>query len=201
MGPNPEPMRERRVSPLAPMRNEMDLASGGAVSLQEVGFRTLVNLRGSPGEDLAATVEQAFGVRLPAVPNTWSGEADRAAVWLGPDEWLLLAPDGEVPALEASLRAARPGDPLLSVSDVSHAYAGLVLAGPAARDVLAKGCPLDLHPRRFPPGACAQTLLAQANILLRLIDQRPAFEIWVRNSFARYLCAWLLDAMAEFTGG
>jgi sarcosine oxidase, subunit gamma len=192
---------ERRVSPLAPMREAMIGAGGGAVSLQEVGLRTLVNLRGPADDGFAAAVEEAFGVRLPLEPNRWTGDADRAAIWLGPDEWLLLAPDGEAQAIEAAVRAARPRDPCLAVADVSHAYAGLRLIGSAAREVLARGCPLDLHPTIFPPSACAQTLLAQANVLLRLLDDRPAFEIWVRNSFARYLCAWLIDAMAEFAAG
>lgn len=199
MAPTAETMTEWRLSPLAPMRDAMSDASGGGMSLQAVGSRTLVNLRGRPDDDFAATVEQAFGARPPIEPNRWAGDRERAAIWLGPDEWLLLAPDGEAQAIEARLRAARPGDPLMSVVDISDAYAGLALRGPAARDVLAKGCPLDLHPRGFAPGACAQTLLAQANVLLRLVDGGPAFEIWVRNSFARYLCAWLVDAMAEFT--
>ena len=77
-------------------------------------------------------------------------------------------------------------------------YATLALSGPRARQVLMKGCRLDLHPRAFAPGACVQTALARAQMILHQTDDDPSFEITVRNSFAHYLATWLLDAMAEY---
>jgi sarcosine oxidase subunit gamma len=74
----------------------------------------------------------------------------------------------------------------------------LGLAGPAARDVLAKGCGLDLHPSAFAPGRCAQTLLAQAQIVLEQRSDEPEYHLFVRPSFARYLREWLRQAMHEF---
>ena len=72
------------------------------------------------------------------------------------------------------------------------------LVGPQARDVLAHGCALDLHPRVFGAGQCAQTLLARAGVLL-VADDDGAFRILVRSSFARYLADWLLDASLEYS--
>jgi sarcosine oxidase subunit gamma len=88
-----------------------------------------------------------------------------------------------------------------SVVDVSAARTTLELAGPRARDVLEHGCALDLHPRAFGPGQCAQTLLAKANVVLHQVDDAPTYRLLVRPSFARYLVAWLLDAMTESTAG
>ena len=75
----------------------------------------------------------------------------------------------------------------------------LELAGPRAREVLTKGCSLDLHPRAFGPGRCAQTALARTQVILEAAPRPhglPASPL-VRRSFAAYLAAWLLDATAE----
>ena len=72
------------------------------------------------------------------------------------------------------------------------------MTGPNARDVLAKGCPLDLHPSVFRPGDCAQTLLAKANVTLRCVDDAPSYELTVRRSFADYAAPWLQDAALEY---
>jgi sarcosine oxidase subunit gamma len=68
--------------------------------------------------------------------------------------------------------------------------------------VLAKGCPLDLHPRAFPPGACAQSLLAKVAVLIHLQDddraRGPSFDVYVARSFAHYLWMWLEDAGREY---
>lgn len=72
------------------------------------------------------------------------------------------------------------------------------IAGPYARDVLAHGCSLDLHPRAFGPGRCANTQLAKAQTVLQQLDQTPTFRVHVRASFAEYLGRWLLDACTEY---
>jgi len=64
----------------------------------------------------------------------------------------------------------------------------------AARGVLAQGCPLDLHPRAFRAGACAQSLLAGIDVLLHQRDDAPSYDLQVRWSHAAYLWAWLAAA-------
>ena len=82
--------------------------------------------------------------------------------------------------------------------DVSANRTLLELEGPMAREVLMKGCSLDLHPRRFGPGRCAQTALARVQVILWQMTDEPCYRILVRCSFAPYLAAWLVDAMAEY---
>ncbi|WP_308253022.1 sarcosine oxidase subunit gamma family protein [Pseudonocardia sp. ICBG601] len=75
-----------------------------------------------------------------------------------------------------------------------------------ARELLSFGCALDLHPRSFPAGSSAQTLLGRAAVLLLARDDRSdadggaVFDLHVRSSFAGYLADWLLDAALEFGG-
>lgn len=119
---------------------------------------------------------------LPARPLTSAVEGTRAALWLGPDEWLLLAEPGTAPPEAAGA----------AVIDIAHRHLGFALDGPGAVDVLNEGCPLDLDPATFPPGACTRTLFGVIEIILwrRGAD---SFEIEVARSFAEPLRS-LLDA-------
>jgi sarcosine oxidase, subunit gamma len=161
-----------------------------------------IELRGDPGDrTFMAAVGRALDLLLPGEPNSTAARAALTALWLGPDAWLLTCPPGEVEARMASLRKAL-ADAHAAVTEVSDGRVALRLSGPNARDVLAKGCPLDVHPRTFPPGSCAQSLLAKASVLIHLIDadpQRgPTFDLYVGRSFAHYLWAWLEDAGREY---
>ena len=83
--------------------------------------------------------------------------------------------------------------------DVSAQRTTVALRGEHARDLLAGGCALDLHPRVFGRGAAAQTLLGQAGVLLMALDDTGThYRLVVRSSFAGYLTAWLLDAATEY---
>jgi sarcosine oxidase, subunit gamma len=161
-----------------------------------------LELRGDPGDrTFMAAVGRTLDVLLPSEPNTTAARGDLVALWLGPDAWLLTCPPGKVAALADSLRTALL-DVHAAVTDVSDGRVALRLAGPNARDVLAKGCPLDLHPRVFASGSCAQSLLAKASVLLHLLDddpgRGPTFDLYVARSFAHYLFAWLEDAGREY---
>ena len=121
-------------------------------------------------------------------------------LWLGPDEWLVVAPPGAPEELEKSLRLAL-GTEAGAVVDLSAHRTTVELAGDRAREVLAKGCSLDLHPSVFREGSCAQTLLAQAPVLLLSRGDDASYWLLVRASFATYLADWLLDASSEYAEG
>jgi len=121
---------------------------------------------------------------------------ERLLVWLGPDEYLLTCPAGQEISTENQLRVdlARIHS---SVNNVTDSLCVLQLRGFAVRNVLAKGCTIDLHPKQFKPGHCAQTALAKAAATILCI-QNNGFLIVVRSSFAPYMLDWLLDAGIEY---
>jgi sarcosine oxidase subunit gamma len=143
-------------------------------------------------------VGSALDCGLPLVANTWSTCNDHSALWLGPDEWLLVAPDGHNEALAADLRMAL-GGVHHSVTDISANRTIIEIAGADARLALAKGCPLDLHGGAFKPPMCAQSLLAKSQVIVQCVDAKPIFRVYVRISFAPYVAEWLLDAAAELS--
>ncbi|MGW1679313.1 sarcosine oxidase subunit gamma [Saccharopolyspora sp. NPDC002376] len=189
-----------RRSPLAARATELAARSGRAVQLTEEPFLTQVNLRVHPGSPAVARIEHALNLALPHhEPNLVSGDEHAAALWLGPDEWLLTAPDGQSPTLLAALDDAL-SDSLGSTVDVSANRTTLRLSGPMSREVLEKLCSLDLHPRwSFTPGHCAQTLIGRTQAILWQLNREPTYRLLVRNSFSPYLADVLLDAMQEFT--
>jgi sarcosine oxidase subunit gamma len=154
-----------------------------------------VNIRASAA--VAVRVGAALGVALPVEPNTVSTSGERSALWLGPDEWLVVDGSTTADEIETAVRQAFMPD-WGSVVDVSANRAVVELSGPHTRALLAKGCSLDLHPRSFRPGMCAQTLLAKTAVILWQTDDAPTFKVFVRASFAAHLARWLADASVEF---
>jgi sarcosine oxidase subunit gamma len=128
---------------------------------------------------------------LPVEANTWTGWNNREILWLGPDEWLMLAkPDSREPGqLIAELETLLSGTHH-SVVDVSANRTVLELAGEDRFELLSAGCGLDLHPRFWGDGMCAQTLLARVPVILQ--ERRQGTRVLVRASFANHLVAWLL---------
>ena len=186
-------------SPLAALADALTEARADGVTLAERPTRARLNLRLDPEDADALTAAGAIlGGSLPRTPNTVATTVNgKSLLWLGPDEWLVSGPAEEGAALEEALRARLDGRHH-ALTDVSAMYATLALSGPLAREVLMKGCRLDLHPRAFKPGTCVQTALAKANVILHQTDDAPSYELTVRNSFSVYLATWLLDAMAEY---
>ena len=199
-----------RQSPLATLHlggREGHGAPDAAVRLAERRFVGKINLRADPTDEaLMNAIESVLGHALPRQPNSTggpdgpdgpNGKDGWGAIWLGPDEWLLTMPGGRGNPLFGALAAAADGRHA-ALSDVSDARTVLTLSGPRARAVLEKGCGLDLHPRAFRTGQCAQTRLARAAILLHQTADAPAYDIHVAWSFAAYLWVWLEDAAAEY---
>ena len=120
----------------------------------------------------------------------------RAALWFGPDEWLLPAPASDGPALAAALERAVEGRPHPPV-EVSHRRVGIEVSGPGAAAALNTGCPLDLGAGAFPAGVCTRTVLAKAEIVpWRTASETFRLEVW--RALAIYVWSHLEEASREF---
>jgi sarcosine oxidase, subunit gamma len=171
--------------------------AGAGIHAAERAFLTHLNLRGDPRDTaFLERVRGVLGIELPLAANTISVGTGRVAYWLGPDEWLVIAAAETSADLAAALRTAL-GEIFSSVTEVSGGQTVVELRGAAVRELLAKECPLDLHPRAFGVGRCAQTRLAKAPVLLRPLGD-DAMELVVRRSFADYFWLWLEEASAEY---
>ena len=170
-----------------------------SASITDEPFVSMVDLWIDPAGPGGGAVAGVLGVdALPTTLSTIVAVRDTAVMWLGPEEWLVTSNDRDGEDLEAALREAVSAHGGAAV-DVSAQRTTLRLQGEHARDVIAKGCSLDLHPSVFGPGAAAQTVLGRAGVvLIPLSDNGTDYRVVVRSSFARYLADWLIDAADEF---
>lgn len=193
-----------RRAPLAHRLNDLVAVSGPGLTMHEVAFETVLNLRVSPDSPLAQRLPapgRAAPIRDdpdgtdPAARS--GGRAAWQALWVGPDEWLLV---GDGPTTRPS--GPGPGESEPSggtprLVDVSANYATLLITGEHARDLLEKAITLDLHPLVFTAGCCALTTFARGNVLLWQVGEQ-AYRLMFRPSFGTYFCDWLIDAAQEF---
>jgi sarcosine oxidase subunit gamma len=168
---------------------------GLALALAERAFLGHVIVRGDAADAAFANAARSvLGVALPRRANTLVQAANATVLWLGPDEWLVQTPAAHRAPLLEQLRKALAGQHA-AVTDVSDGHTVIVLDEPRAAELLARGCPLDLHLSVFAVGSCAQSLLGKAGVLI--VREAPErFAITVRRSFAAYVFHALQDAGA-----
>ena len=188
-----EPIRRSPLAGYSDRFASLSQLSGGRLTLREIPFLTQVNLRADPTDSpTMKSIAEMLDLELPLRPNTVASTANRSALWLGPDEWLLVAPADQAatpPAFAKMLGGS------ISLVDVSANRTVIRLEGTAAHELLAFGCAVDLHPRSFGPGRCIQTMLAKAQVIIESMPTVETFQLYVRASFATYLAEWLIDAM------
>ncbi len=145
------------------------------------------------GKAAQAALGDAFGIVLPVQSCRATVGQDRAALWLGPDEWLLIGKDGQAETLFAALESALAGVPH-SLVDVSHRNISVLLSGPRAASALNTACPLDLALESFPVGMCTRTIFGKAELIIwRTGDNKFHLETW--RSFGPYV--WGLISLAQ----
>lgn len=177
-------------------------ATESGITLAEITIAAAWNVQGNPERPtLVEKAERLFDIVLPLAPNTMTRSATRTALWLAPKSWLLVAsanagqpmPLGDFASCRDALNAA--GGALF---DVSASRVAFGVGGMQAGSVLAKSCPLDLHPRSFPTGVCAQSVLGRVNALIYKREETREFVVIVARSFAHDAWRTLCVSAAQY---
>lgn len=137
----------------------------------------------------------AFAVALPQTPRRVEGKGI-AFVWAGPERWLALAHHRSSEDLTMALHGVFAG--MAAITAQGDGRAIIRLGGPRARDVLAKGLAIDLHPRAFRPGDTAVTGAMHVEVQIWQCDERPTYEIALFRGFARSFWLWLAQAASQY---
>lgn len=162
-----------------------------AASLTAAEPASRLSLRCRP--DGIAALSTALGLTLPQKPKTSASAGGRHALWLGPDEWLLIDETGA-----DLLAAAATSGVMHSATDISHRNTAIIVKGRGAETAVSAGCPQDLSLAVFPVGACSRTVFGKAEIVLFRIAE-DAFRVECWRSFAPYVSG-LLSEGAEDAG-
>ena len=161
-----------------------------------LGPCSVIRVQNWDGEALApVAVNVVLGADWPHKTGTVvTGRAE--VICVGPTDWVLLADDPDATSWLERIDAAFQGS-TFRATDVSRALTRLQISGPEVRDLLAKGCSLDLHPPLFPPGRVARTRFAGMPVIVWCTGT-SAFDLIVTRSYTDYLLSWLADAELEF---
>ncbi len=172
-------------------------ATGLSVRLREIPERGMIDLRGLASDRRFMTAaKDVLGLELPREPRTSVTWGDMRVLWLSVDQWLVLAPRSRVPELVQTLRQKLERVHSLVV-DVSDMRAILRIEGEGAREVLLKGCSLDLLSDEYKPGTVRRMRFAEIAALLHVVED-DVFEVYVFRSYAEY--AWDFLAAAARPG-
>ena len=169
------------------------------ITLTEVPIGAAWNVQGDASRaEFSDQVARQFSLALPTVPNTTARGDALMAFWLGPRSWLLVAESAGPPLADFVKKRDAMNAAGGALFDLTASRVAYRLAGSRATDALATGCPLDLHPRAFRAGDCAQSLFGRVNALLYKSDDAPTFLIMVARSFARDVWQTLRFCSAQY---
>jgi sarcosine oxidase subunit alpha len=201
------------IAKLAPMADHPAPVARACNSVRLAALAPITRLSVRAGAASATAIGLALGVLLPTVPCRSVIARERAALWLGPDEWLIVAPETASDLVALATKAASghaasvvPASVVsasvapASVIDVSHRSRTLEITGSRAAWCLNAFCALDLDIAVFPVGMCTRTLLGKAEIVLWRIAPE-VFHLDVVRSFVPYVWACLEAARLEFADG
>ena len=173
----PQPLPNR------PPSDRFDLA------IAERAFLGKVAVLGS-GEAFHANIAGWLGFSLPQAPNSTETHGDITAMWLSPNEWMLVTSPERGVDLTVSLQQVLVSIHALVV-DVSDRWTVVAIAGTRVLSVLSKGTSVRLEPAAFGVGRCCQTRLFSMPVIIRQSDATPTFDIFVDSTFSEYLWRWL----------
>jgi sarcosine oxidase, subunit gamma len=142
--------------------------------------------------DAVAALSPALGLSLPEKPKTSATKGSRTALWLGPDEWLVIDETSDPLADCAKVET------LHSAVGISHRNVAISVTGPGAENTISAGCPQDLSLAVFPVGACSRTVLGKSEIVL-LRTGEDAFRVECWRSFSDYVFTFLTEAARDAT--
>jgi sarcosine oxidase, subunit gamma len=184
----------RRLPPLS-ARPLVESGSSAAISVRPLPAAARFSLRLDPAAAQALGTIAGFALDVPI--NRCAASGGLVPARLGPNEWLLLAPEADDKAIAAKIDAALAGR-FYALVDVGQGAAAFEVLGRHAADVLNSGCPLDLAPKSFPAGSATRTLLGKAEIILMRLDDAPVYRVECGRSYARYVHEFLREAAREF---
>ena len=173
-------------------RTNVEASPGITIVRREGIFSVAVIGREGEASSLKKFFAKEYDAELPQPGKCALGQ-EVELVWSAPVQWFVVSRDRKMPAkLYASLKS------VAAVSDQSDSRAILRLSGSYVREVLAKGCLIDLHPQMFGPGSAITTSIAGIGAQIWWANFDSAVNIAVARSMAESFWSWLVHSAAEY---
>jgi len=161
----------------------------------------MIDLRGNPEDTtFMKNAASALGIDLPLEPRTSATKGGITVLWLSIDQWLITVPMKARDKLLATLNKKLAKN-LCLVCDMSDARTIIRLTGDQVREVLIKGCSIDVTLPEFTSGCVRRMLFAEVAALSHFVEDKPDIvDLYVFRSYANYVWEWLLQTAHEDTG-
>ncbi|WP_440925216.1 sarcosine oxidase subunit gamma [Candidatus Pelagibacter sp.] len=179
------------------IKNEINQES---VSVREISPVMKINLRGKKREFLT-NIGKNLNMILPTEANTSTASDKLTAIWLSPDEWMivsneLVSKDNNKYDLHEMLFNSISKTNLGAVTDVTDQFVQLELKGENIYEIFSAGSPFNFNEFKEKKGSTTQTVLNHVDVILQHKDENIV-NLFVRRSFAEHLCSWIKDCASR----
>ena len=170
------------------------------ISVKEISPIMKLNLRGKKREFFTA-VGKHLDMILPTEANTASSSSKLTAIWLSPDEWMvvsneLIEKNTNSYDLEESLYNSISKTNLGAVIDVTDQFVMLELKGSKIYELFSSGSPYNFNDFREKKGSTTQTLLNNIDVIIQNKSENLV-NLFVRRSFSEHLFSWINDSASR----
>jgi len=177
--------------PLDEFYGKLASSDDGGVSVKSIEDRAIVQVFAANGK--TAAIERVLKIK--ETPGQSTVTKDYTAIPLSPGQWMIVSAKANPKDFAEALRSKLKKNGY--VSEQSDARVIFSLSGSRVREMMQKGCRLDLHPSVAKKGWCAQTQMAQAGVIIHQVDDKPTYDILVYSGFAQHFAEWLLHTGAQ----
>ena len=170
------------------------------ISVKEISPIMKLNLRGKKREFFTA-VGKHLDMILPTEANTSSSSSKLTAIWLSPDEWMvvsneLIEKNINSYDLEESLYNSISKTNLGAVIDVTDQFVMLEFKGSKIYELFSSGSPYNFNDFREKKGSTTQTLLNNIDVIIQNKSENLV-NLFVRRSFSEHLFSWINDSASR----
>ncbi len=174
-----------------PAVGSITAADGVTITHVAVPAMASIIARKDKADEIAARVAERWGIELPRTPRVASA-GGLSLAWAGHQQWLAKSETDQGAELEDRLRGELGA--LASISDQSDNRVLVRIEGPKARELLAHGLPIDLHPNALKSGDLALTLFGYIGVHVWVTADTPTFDLFVPRSYASSFWRTLMHA-------
>ena len=177
-----------------------DELNHNGLSIREISPIMKLNLRGKKREFFTA-VGKHLDMILPTEANTSSSSSKLTAIWLSPDEWMVVSNEfmeknTNSYVLEESLYNSISKTNLGAVIDVTDQFVMLELEGPKIYELFSSGSPFNFNDFKEKKGSTTQTLLNNIDVTIHNKGENLV-NLFVRRSFSEHLYSWINDSASR----
>ena len=152
-------------------------------------------------KDFITAIGKNLNMILPIEANTSTAGEALTALWLSPDEWMLISnktisKDTNTYEVEDSLISNISKTNLGAVTDVSDQFVMINIKGSKVFDLFATGSPFNFNEFKNKKGSVVQTILSHIDVIIHLTEINEV-NLLVRRSFSQHLYSWLTDSASR----